>query len=300
MKDREVRHLARDLAEGLLKGQRLLALRQVAAHWSILYQLGDGWDLQGQSPRLLLLKLANQSGEPSLVMESQNDPRFSSYPSSELPFRSALCLPLLSSAGGFLGAILLEDPERPRAFLFQDAEHWKSKVEPLVQALERLPIAKPELPFLSPGRLIVLAVVVALCIAMGVGASRPQSKPTKTPGGKLQTRKTASPEIVAASFVSALSRRDFRAAYALTVDGEKKSGSFNHFVQWAEGWRGEQRQAWSLQYRQVRLAEEGQDFCKVALDALGPAKEMPPLYLELLRLEEGWRLQTRSQKESGL
>jgi len=293
MSDPDCRRLARDLVEGLPRGQRFLALRQVSAHWTVLHQVGEGWDLQGTSPRLLLLQGANESGEPCLVMESHNDPRFTSFRPEQLPFRSALCLPMISSTGLFLGAVLLEDPERPRAFQFQDAEVWRSKVGILVQALERLPTPKSEPPFLTTGRLAMVVALGVLCVLTAVGFSRPRPKPVKTPiSSKLQTRQMASPQTVASSFVGALSRRDYRVAFALTVDGEKKSGSYNHFVQWVERWSGDQRQAWSLQYREVRLEEEGKDACKVALTATGPAQGMPPLHLELVRLEGGWRLQT--------
>lgn len=279
---------ATPLSALLREDQNLLVLSCQNSAWKVIYQVGDGWILDRNSPQLLILQLSHQSAQACIVMDSHKDSRFAQFRLEDMHFRSSLCLPLHSDRGAFVGAVLVEDRQRIQAFGLQDVPRWSQAARPVAEALTPKTPRNWAAPAVSPAHMVAgaLALGCGLWMMRGLWFSRPLPRP---PAARVLSRQQASPETIALSIVGALSRNDYQAAYALSSVADGQGESLNKFQTEATGWKGTPENIRSFQYRRAVVLGHDEKSCRVELVGIGPAQGKPSLRLDLVRSKDGWR-----------
>jgi len=204
----------------LLSGkQQLVVLVLKRGSWDTLFKTGSGWDFSSGSPRLTVIKRAENSREDVMIMDSQVDDRLRDHRYS--PFRSALCLPIVKP-WGVAALIFVEEPERAQAFSHRQLGPWQELAEQLGETMSAEP---PRLgkPGGSP-RVVGVILVTVFCSILAGWMLRSPAPPPKTP------RKTAmgkagepTPEEVATGFLGAVNIGRYDIAYTLLKPDLRKS-----------------------------------------------------------------------------
>lgn len=124
----------------LVGKQQMAVLGRRKADWEIIFKTGSAWDFAAGTLRQRVLKAAEGSSEPVVVMDSEKDDRFVD---SKPPFRSAMCIPILVP-GRLPVMVFAEDPEKLMAFEYHNLPAWKALVDELRTHVPELKAPSPK------------------------------------------------------------------------------------------------------------------------------------------------------------
>lgn len=269
---------------GLLSGkQQLVVLALKRGAWSTLHKTGAGWDFSSGSPRLLVIKEAENKREPVMVMDSQVDERLREHRYS--PFRSALCLPVVKP-WGVAALVFAEEPERAQAFSHRQLGPWQELTDKLAETITAEP-TQLELPVLTPKMLGGIAAALFGSMVLG-WALKPAPPPPKAahPIAVLKPQEQ-SPEEVATAFLAAINIGRYDIAYQLVKPDLRKKLSPKAFENQMERWLKQPGVATEASSRRVQVERMRPGKVTVAVVAEKAASK--PWLWVMVQDPEGWR-----------
>lgn len=269
----------------LLSGkQQVVVLALKRGNWDTLFKTGSGWDFSSGSPRLTVIKMAENSREDVMIMDSQLDDRLKDNRYS--PFRSALCLPVVKP-WGVAALIFVEEPERSQAFSHRHLAPWQELAEKLAETITPEP---PQVgrPRWSPRAAGVICVAVFFSLLLGWMLSSPAPPPK--PVRKVSTGKAGepTPEEVATGFLGSINIGRYDMAYTLLKPDLRKSLPQKSFEAQMRRWAARPGMVAEIGQRRAHLENVAAGTATVSLYR-GPTPQDAWTW-QFSKGPEGWRL----------
>lgn len=274
-----------ELSSLLQPEQKIIVLYRQAGQWQTSASDSD-WDFSSGTARLALIQEVDRSGQPVIVMDGQKDERFLS--SSPAPFRSAICCPIPGR-----GLLFIEDRQNPRAFSFDQLQNWADRARQLQGALT--PPSAPQPDLRKP---LLLAALAVLCIGFPLLLGDSPAPRQPRPQIAILSRQQATAATVAESYLAGLRSGNLNGNYRLLSHGTQKQLSEPGYIRQMEKWLAVGDRAWGLKFRRIEMLSAGPSKCQVRVTPTGQASRQEKWTWELVKEEDGWRLQTPPGGES--